>query len=286
MILITGANGNLGRGIIDYLKVKTPSLEIAALVRSYEKGGFLIQKGVKLKIGDYFNFKSLRKAFKGIEKLIFISSGTIEDRINQHINVARAAEECGVGHIFYTSSLKTKPDAKFTPAADHYNTEQIIKTTGIKYTFFRHTFYMEILPLLLGNALNDGNIVYPAGNTGINLASRMDMAEAIANAVISGEHPNRTYEITSTRSWNFTDIAQMLTEASGRKTVYTPVSIRDYREGLVKAGLPEPVVAMSMFIAESIAAGEFDFTDTALENLLGRKPVELKSFITGLIKNP
>ena len=77
----------------------------------------------------------------------------------------------------------------------------------------------------------------------------------------------------------------MITEASGVDVEYTPVIIKAYRNGLEKAGLPEPVVDISMVIAESIAAGEFDYTDSALENLLGRKPLDMKKFIENSVKS-
>ena len=110
------------------------------------------------------------------------------------------------------------------------------------------------------------------------------MAEAIANAVISGNHKNRTYEITSSGSWSFYDIAQMISDVSGSKTDYLPLSRREYRQSLLKSGLPENAVAMSMVIADSIAAGEFDYTDKALEKLIGRQPLDVKNYIADLFK--
>lgn len=124
MILITGATGHFGGAAIDFLLKKSLSLKIAEIVRDEKKGESLIRKGIELRIGDYFNYSSLVEAFKGIDKLGFISSSNLENRIQQHTNVINAAKQSGVKHIYYTSVVKASPNTKFIPGLDHFKTEE------------------------------------------------------------------------------------------------------------------------------------------------------------------
>ena len=150
MILVTCATGHLGKATIDFLLKKVPAGSVAALVRDLSKAEELKSQGITLRMGDYSDPASLASAFRGVETLLLISSGTLEGRVQQHINAIDAAKANGVKHIIYTSVLRSNPDTKFTVGVDHYHTEEYLKKSGIAYTFFRNTFYTEVLPMFLG----------------------------------------------------------------------------------------------------------------------------------------
>ena len=63
--------------------------------------------------------------------------------------------------IVYTSFLGAGPDATFTFARDHFATEQLIRESGLAYTFLRNSQYLDFVPLLVGE---DGVIRGPAGD--------------------------------------------------------------------------------------------------------------------------
>lgn len=50
-----------------------------------------------------------------------------------------------------------------------------------------------------------------------------------------------------------------------------------------KIGIPEAIVAMVSSGVEAIDAGEFDITGASLENILGRKPADLKDYLKMLV---
>jgi NAD(P)H dehydrogenase (quinone) len=283
MILITGANGHLGGATIDFLLKKNPDIKIKALVRSEEKGKELKSKGVEIAIGDYTDYDSLVKAMKDVDSLLLVSSSTLGNRHTQHANVINTAKQAGVKHIVYTSVLKANPNSKFTIAIDHVNTEKDIKESGINYTIMRNTYYSDFLPMTIGNAVECGAIYYSAGNTKVNFAIRMDMAEA--NAVVLSDltnHKNKVYEITSGKAYSFTDIAEMISAITGKEIKYVDVPVQVLKENIVKAGMPNEAAEMMAGIADSMKVGEFSFTESTLENLLGRKPVDLKEFLQSI----
>jgi NAD(P)H dehydrogenase (quinone) len=285
MILVTAAIGHLGTATLDFLlKKNIPASQLVALVRDEQKATGLAAKGIALRKGDYFDPASLKKAFQGIDTLIFISSGDIEHRTNQHRNVVNAAKTAGVKHILYTSVLKSSENLKFLPAIDHFHTEKFLKETGIPYTIFRNTFYLEILPTFFGGALQSGEWYYAAGNAKANFASRNDMAEALANvAADPAPHANKVYEITSSRSYTFQEIAAVAGEAVGKTISYIPVSLDALKEGMKQGGVPEAYIPMYASIAEGISQGDLDLVDESLEKLIQRKPVDLKEYLPKLL---
>jgi NAD(P)H dehydrogenase (quinone) len=285
MILVTGANGKLGSETIEFLLQKKPQIKLAGLVREAAKGEALESKGIALQIGDYMDYPSLQYAFKEVENLVFISSGSIANRTQQHKNVVQAAKENKVKHILYTSFLGAT-DKLPGIFQDHVETEKELQASGIAYTIFRNTFYNDLLPMLLGDALQSGHMYYPSGNAKVNLASRRDMAEAIANVVLNPEpHKNKVYEITSANAYSLQQIAQMLSESAGKQITYTDIPFEQLKDNLAKTGLPEGAVNAIASISKMISNGYIDHTDKALENLLQRKPVDLREAIEQFVKS-
>lgn len=285
MILVTAATGHLGTATIDYLlKANVPASQIAGLVRDEQKAASLSTKGIALRKGDYFDAAALEKAFQGVDTLVFISSGSIEDRVSQHRNVVNAAKVSGVKHIIYTSVLKASETLKFFPGIDHYHTEAMLKQAGIPYTVFRNTYYIEVLPMLFGGALESGQWYYAAGNAKANFAARTDMAEALANVAANpAPHANKIYEITAGKSYSFHEIAGVLSKVVGKTVSYIPVPLEALKEGMKQAGVPEAYIPMYASIAEGISAGEMDAVDGSLENLLKRKPADLNEYLPKLL---
>lgn len=283
MILVTGANGNLGTQTIDFLIEQDSSEKIAGLVRTEEKGADLKEKGVDIRIGDYTDYASLQKAMQNVNTLLLISSSSLEGRVQQHENVINAAKEAEVNHIFYTSIVHA--DEELSPLSpDHHETEKILKQAGIDYTIYRHTFYGEFLPMYLGDALDTGEWYFPSGGEKINLALRSEMAEALANGLFSrAEHKNEVYEITSGQAYDLEEIAGLISKETGKDITYHDLPIADFKKNLEKAGLPDETIAMSTAVATSFVNGALSYTHDALGTLLGRAPAAIEDFLPEVV---
>lgn len=279
MILVTGANGHLGSSTINHLLKIDPEAEVAGLVRSEEKGAELREKGVELRIGDYNDYASIREAVKGIDVLLLISSSTVEGRKSQHKNVIDAAKEAGVDQIFYTSIVQA--DKLLSPLSpSHYETEKMIKDSGMAYTIFRNTFYTDFLPMYWESGLETGEWYYPSDGKKLNFALRDEMGEALANGLAEpSKHQNKIYEITSAQSYTLSEIADVLEEATGKEITYHDVSVDAFENQLQEAGLPDDIVNLSVSVAETFVNGGLDYTSDALEKLLGRKPTDTEQFV-------
>jgi len=286
MILITGANGHLGDLTIKFLDGKIPSDQIAALVRTAEKGEALKAKGIDVRLGDYADKASLKAALAGIDTLLLISSGSLEDRVGQHKNVIEAAKEAGVKQILYTSVVKPSAESKFVPGIDHFYTEVALKESGIAYTMLRNTFYFEVLPMFLADSLVSGNWFYPSNGAKINLASRIDMAEAIANILANpAGHANKIYDLAAPVSHTLAEVGELIAKATGKPFTYHDIPVDAYKDALTKAGVPAGQLPFIVGIAEAITLSELDQPSMDLESLIGKKPLELGAFVATLVKS-
>ncbi len=282
-ILITGATGHLGTSVVDEIIRRNGTKNVSVLARDLSKAGKLKEKGVNLIHGDYNDYNSLLKAFKGIDKLYFVSGSDIFKRSSQHENVVNAAKAAKVGHIIYTS-FQRKTDDDTSPIAllvfAHVLAEKLIRESGLTYTIMKHAPYSDGVPVFIGDKVfNSGVIFLPAGNGKASYASRKDMASAGVEVLLGEGHENKTYEISADKSYTFYEIAAILTELSGKQIHYAAPDVETFSTALLKSGIPkETIQALSTFCM-AIARGEFDFPDNTLEKLIGRKPESLKDFL-------
>lgn len=281
MILVTGSTGHLGQAVINYLLEKVPVNSIAALARDENKAADLKAKGVDVRIGTYDDYDSLVKAFKGIDKLLLVSSNDIQNRSKQQIDAINAAKEAGVQHIIYTSANNRNPKDTAIPfiADSHTATEEYLKNASINYTILRNNLYADVLPLFLGEQVLETGVFFPAGNGKIPFANRLNMAEATANILTSDGHENKVYALSSDISYSLTDVANVLSALSGKTVNYVDPTKEVYVETLTNAGVPELYIGMFAGFAEAIKRDEFNLPDNTLEQLLGRKPTSLEEYL-------
>lgn len=282
MILVTGATGNFGKSAIDFLLSKgVPAGEISALVRDASKAEELSGKGVSLRTGDYNDYQSLVKAFTGVEKLLLVSSSDVQNRSSQHANAVKAATEAGVKHIIYTSFQRkneTNSPIQFI-SESHLVAENEIKASGVTYTILQNGLYADIIPWFVGEKVFETGIFLPAGQGAAAFTARVDMAEAAANIVIGSGHENKIYQVATNETNSFADVAQILSEISGKSVGYTAASVSDFTAALTNAGVPAGYIHMFAGFSEAISQGEFDFTNNDLETLLNRKLTTLRDFL-------
>jgi NAD(P)H dehydrogenase (quinone) len=284
MILITGATGNFGKSTIDFLLKKgISSTNIVAMVRDEDKAIDLKNKGIGLRTGDYDHYTSLIDAFKGIEKLLFVSGSDIEKRSTQHQNVVKAAKEAGVKHIVYTSFLgnnETESSPLWTVIASHLKTEAWLKESGINFTILKNTLYMDFIPAFLGEkVIETGTIYLPADNGKVGAVLRSEMAEATSNILSSDHHDGKTYNFTGHEAFSYQEVAHHLSEISGKPIQYISPTPDEYAETLTNHGVPADYIALFTAFAIAQATGELQTVSSDLEQLLGRKPTSIHTFL-------
>jgi len=286
-IAVTGATGKLGRATLQYLLARGVAPEsVRPIVRDLAKAHDLVDAKFDVAYGNYTDAALLEAAFSGVDQLLFISTSTLgEERMLHHRNVVNAAKGAGIRHILYTSVINPAAVACFAASPGHFHTEALIRESGMAYTFFRNNLYLDIVPFLFGGALATGTLAHSGGAGRIGFVARDDIAQALAVVLTSEGHLNHEYPITVSREcYGLPEIAAELGSATGKTIRYEPVNSEEFRLTLERAGLPPPVVAMSVALGDAVRAGEFDLSYPVFEQLLGRPPIGLREFLGKTLK--
>ena len=284
-LLVTGASGQLGHGVIRYLldTHKIPPARIIATTRNPESLADLAASGVVVRAADFNDAASLETAFKGADKVLIISTGDLDlksgRRLKQHENAVAAAKNAGISHLLYTSMPNPEPVSPVLFADDHYSTEQAIKGSGIPYTIFRNGWYQENLFLALPHAIASGRWYTSAGEGRIAHGARDDMAAAIAAGLASGSTDSMTYTLTGPHAYTTAEIAALVSEVTGKPLEVIQVPDEALTEGVKAAGVPEDFADVVVSFDVNTRSGRIAMVTDAIETLSGRKPQTLKQFL-------
>jgi NAD(P)H dehydrogenase (quinone) len=200
-ILVTGASGKFGRGVIHHLMTTyaVPGEQIIAVTRKPETLEALTAKGVQVRAGDFDDEIGLAEAFKGAGRVLIVSTDALDRpgrRLEQHTRAVAAAKAVGANHIVYTSMMHPDAESPIGFAADHRGTEEAIAATGISHTILRNAWYMENLLMSLPSALASGHWYVASGDGKTAHAARDDQARTAAAVLASGTDETAVYNVT------------------------------------------------------------------------------------------
>ena len=275
--LVTGANGKLGRHVTQLLLDAKAGTVIAAS-RDPSKLADLAAKGAETRRADFDDPASLTEAFKGVDRLLLISTDGMApgQRLAQHAAAIAAAKTAGVGHVIYTSMPKPETSA-VSFASDHLGTENTLKASGLAYTILRNSWYQENLFLALPPALKSGQWYSSAGDGKIPHIAHADCARAAAAALIQAP-VNETFTLTGPELFTTQQIAALAAAATGRPLAVVELTDEQLAEGMKHAGVPEGLIPMLVSFDTNTRQGGFDILTNDVEALTGQKPTTLQAF--------
>jgi NAD(P)H dehydrogenase (quinone) len=283
MIVVTGATGQLGQLVIAALLKKTAASNIAAAVRNPEKAKGIAALGVQVRQADYNQPQSWDAALKGADKVLLISSSEIGQRARQHKTVIDAAKRAGVKLLAYTSVLRADTSV-LGLAAEHRETEDYIRASGVPFVFLRHGWYTENYTMGAKGALQHGAVFGCAGNGKISSATRADYAEADAIALTTENQAGKIYELAGDSTYTLAELAAEISRQSGKNIGYNNLPEADYKGLLLKVGLPEPVAALLSDSDTGASKGALFDEGHQLSKLIGRPTTPLAKVVEAALK--
>lgn len=282
-LLVTGATGHFGGLVVEHLLKTIEGKDITVSVRNPEKARSLAERGVDVREGDFDKPETLAKAFKGIDKMLLISTDLDnETRIRQHLQAIASAKAAGVKHLIYTSLAKA-PQSSLSLAEVHQVTEKAILDSGLKYTILRNNWYLENELSNIKAVASGAPWITSAEDGKVGWTLRREYAEAAAKVLSSQGHENKIYELSSPAHTQ-KDLAKATGNALNLEVKLLNVSDKAYAEGLKSANLPEFLIELFTDIQKSIRENALDVEISDLETLLGRKPLSLEAAVAELAK--
>jgi NAD(P)H dehydrogenase (quinone) len=259
-IIVSGASGQLGRLVVTNLLARgVPAKSLILVSRTPEALQDFAKLGASTRFGDFSKPESLPAAFAGGTKMLLISIGFgAGPRPEAHKNAIDAAIAAGVKRIAYTSWVALSAGDHSGIGADHYATEEILRKSGVHWTFLRNSIYQDVLVAQAAKMVAEGRAVVPANEVKLGYVSREDCAAAAAAVLSTPGHDDKAYDITGPELLGQREIAAAATAATGRSIA---VSDAD----------PNSAPAVRAFAGPAAAR-----VSTAVADLTGRPPGSLR----------
>lgn len=279
MIVVSGANGKLGRAVVDQLLERVPAGRVAASVRDPDAAEDLVERGVRVRLGDFSRPDTLKNAFEGAERVLVVSAGVLgEQGLAHHRAAIDAAVTAGAQRVVYTGHMGAGPASAFPPMPLHAATRDVLAAAGAAFTFLRNGFYTSSAVMLLGDAVRTGQLRLPADGP-IAWTAHVDLAAAAAHALTGDGLDQDTPPLTGPEALDMGEVAEVATELTGRLIRRVVIDDAEYRADLIHRGLPAGAVDNLVGLFAAARHGDFSPTDPALGELLGRTPTSVRGVL-------
>ena len=238
MILVTGATGNAGGGVV------RGSLELGAEVRGLVRPGSesKLPAGIEAAAGDLNDPASVGEALSGY------------DGIERSLAEMR---EAGVDRVVLLSSSGA-PTGDLTNAVARYHilSERAVRDSGLAWTFLQPNSLMSNAFRWLPQ-LADGDVIHGPG-------------AVAARALTTPDHEGRTYRLSGPAALRPAEQVAILAESTGRDLRFEAQSDEQARAEMEAAMPREYVDAFFSFFVE----GTIDETTVlpTVREILGREP--------------
>ncbi|MCU1480203.1 MAG: family NAD(P)-dependent oxidoreductase [Subtercola sp.] len=292
VIGITGVTGHVGGAVARLLAadagVDGSAQSIRLIVRDAGRVPDLLAGGseasvqqldISVGVTEYGDAHAARRALEGIDVLFMVSAAESPDRVAEHVQFIQSAVDVGVSHIVYTSFVGAGPHASFTLARDHGETEEVIRASGLDYTFLRDNFYLDLLPQW---ADENGVIRGPAGDGRIAAVAGADVADVSA-AVLrdSAAHRHAVYALTGGEAVSFADVARRTSAATGRTLTFLDETVDEAYASRAHFGAPAFMVDAWVSTYTGIRAGQLEALSPDVQRLTGHAPRTLEDVLAG-----
>lgn len=225
-ILVVGGTGMLGKPVAQQLKVD--GFNVRLLARNPEKAQKLLGDGFEIIKGDVDDPAALRSALTGVDGVhISLKGGPTEADFDHmdHIatrDIAQAAKELGVGRVTILSAYAVSAEKADTPESrSKLKGEAALKSSGVPYTIFRASWFMETLPMFVqGKSMSlIGNQIHP-----LHWIAAEDYARMVSKSYQTDETLNKELYIFGPEAFTMGEAMKIYAEYAGVKVA--PISIQ------------------------------------------------------------
>lgn len=274
-ILVTGANGTIGKAVISSLTEKGESF--VAAVRDLDKAKSQFPAGTEIVQFDFADSATFAAATAGVDRVFLLGPPLVlnlDELLTPFIDYLK---QKSILRVVYVSALGLDlvPELPFHTRVVEKLTRDGFDLTVMKPSFFAQNFNTYERD----NILQRGVTFVVAGTGKVGFVDAHDIGRSIAAVLTSDGHAGKDYTLTGPESHSHTEAAQLLSEITGKAIVYPQPSADDYRGALAAAGAPAFVADYMINVYSIIANHNADVVTDHVERLTGRIPTPLREVL-------
>jgi uncharacterized protein YbjT (DUF2867 family) len=285
-ILVSGATGTVGSEVVRQLSSST-DVNIKAAARSVEKIKNLEGDKVKTVSIDYNKLESLKEALKNVDKL-FLLTPDVPNAHELASNLVNEAKKAGVRYIVKQSVMGADEGADVGTMRLHREAEKIIEESGVPYTFLRPNEFMQNFINFHGHSIKNNNAFYlPLENAKVSVVDVRDIAAVAVKALMENgdnKYKNKKYLITGPEALSYHQMAELLSNATGKKISYVAISEEEAKGGMKEMGMDNWLINTISELSNYFKKGYASQVSSAVEEVTGKKPISFSQFANDYVE--
>ena len=275
MITVFGATGTTGAPLVDRLLEK--GADTRAVTSDPAKLDGLKAKGCEAVLANFTDPAALEQACAGADRIYLVTPAHLDMR-RWKANAIAAAKAAGVRHVVLATGLGASPKAGLTFGKWHSETQELLKDSGLDWTFIQPTYFMQNLLWQADSIARDG-VYYDDLGGPVAWIDARDIADVAAEALIGAGHAGKGYGLTGPEALTGGDIAAFLSEVTGRSVTSAPLAPEDAKAAMVANGMQDGVAAAMVELASIAPKGYLAGIETTVSDVLGRPARRLRDFV-------
>jgi uncharacterized protein YbjT (DUF2867 family) len=263
-ILVTAATGNVGAPLVKALQRK--DMPFTAATRDAERARSQLGEPLSTVYFDYEDASSFGDALSGNDLLFLCGPSATPNAADLMMPMVDEAVKYDINHIVFIAS--------------HPNVGDAIKDSGIDYTFIKANFFMQNFELYQTEEIRDRHRIFlPCGKGKASFIHCRDIGEVAAEILAEpAAYQQKTVEITGPASIDLYEAADVFSEVLGRGIEYEEPDDETYRKDRKERGYADEYIEAMISVFGKIKTDYATATSPAVEQILGRKPLPLKTY--------
>ncbi|MBY0011757.1 SDR family oxidoreductase [Paenibacillus typhae] len=274
-ILVTGASGNVGSYLADELMDRGEQV-VAAGTDVYRLEQKFHSRAACVKL-DFTEPSTFAPALEGVDRVFLMRPphlGKPED-LYPFID---ALKHHGIRLVAFLSLMGIEKNT----IPPHYKIEKYIEAAGIPYAHIRPGFFMQNISGIHAAEIRGLNQIFiPAGKSRTSFIDAADIG--LAAAVLLGnpeKYANTAHTLTGPEPLDYYQVAQILSEATGRQIIYAKPGFLKYRRYYIKErGLDKAYVNVTVALYFMTRMGTAQRVSGEFQQLTGQAPRTFREFV-------
>jgi len=275
LILLSGATGRVGSAAS--MTLNQAGVPFRVLVRDPDRFALKDAENIELVQGDLEDPDDVTAAMKDVDKaLLLMSNSPAQADIEKQF--ALIAERMGVRHLVKISSMEASAQTSATLPMLHYDSEQMIQSLNLTWTFLRPNFYMQNMLMYSASISEAGVFALPLGDAKTAMVDARDVGAVVAAVLQEDGHQNKIYQLTGSELINFDEVAERMLTVLGKPVAYQKQTADEFRTVLENFIQSQWQLDAVCELFAEIADGSLEQMSGDVERLLGRAPISLTQF--------
>lgn len=280
MILVTGAAGNVGDGVVGGLLDSGEKIRV--LTRNPD-GARRWASEVEVVAGDLTDVDSLAAALSGVTKVFLL---LVLPGIPQADPIVQAVRRAGVEHVVLMSSIRA--GSQQDSAIKHVNlaAEAAVRNSGMGWTFLRGGTFMSNTLQWAPSVRSERIVRAHGGGFRSSAVDPRDVGAVAARVLIDSDaHRSRSYVLTGSEIVTITEQVAVLGDLLGER-----VEFQELPEAVVRTMMTESLHLPSMIVDAMISMYQNSdeslvVIDPAVRDILGRAPRSFRQWTADNIES-